>query len=164
MEENEHYFLIWWVTAVIGKYSLLYHTHFWMHIKRFCIIQLLNLSFLQNKSINSFKSENLRWWHKISVPVVIAAHLLHDLAVDLVPERLVFSGGAKDLVSELQGTLHLLGGVISHIFQDRYTTVKEEKLSYFHSLWKRSAWPDVARWWCYRWKIKSSRKLNRWNR
>lgn len=60
-------------------------------------------------------------------PVVVAGHLLHDLAVDLIPERLVFGGGAKDGVSELQRTLHLLGGVISHIFQDWYTEVKEKQ-------------------------------------
>lgn len=64
-----------------------------------------------------------------SAPVVIATHLLHDLAIDLIPERLVLSGGAEDLVGELQRTLRLLGGVISHIFQDRYTTVKEEQTS-----------------------------------
>jgi len=68
----------------------------------------------------------------ISTPVVVAAHLLHDLAIDLIPEHLVFGGGPKDLVGELQRTLHLLGGVISHVFQDRYTTVKEEQTSWFH--------------------------------
>lgn len=46
----------------------------------------------------------------------------------------MFSGGPEDLVSELEGTLHLLGGVISHIFQDRCTTVKEEKPSWVHKL------------------------------
>ena len=65
------------------------------------------------------------------VPVVVAAHLLHDLAVDLVPQGLVLSGGAEDQVCVLQRTLHLLGGIISHIFQDRYTAVKEEQPSYF---------------------------------
>lgn len=68
----------------------------------------------------------MRRWNNLSVPVVVVGHLLHDLTVDLVPERLVFGGGTEDLVGELQRTLHLLGGVISHIFQDRCVTVKEE--------------------------------------
>lgn len=74
----------------------------------------------------SFSSETVRQWNNSGVPVVVAGHLLHDLTVDLVPECLVFGGGTEDLVGELQGTLHLLGGVISHIFQDRYARVKEE--------------------------------------
>lgn len=74
----------------------------------------------------SFSSETVRQWNNLSVPVVVAGHLLHDLTIDLVSERLVFGGRTEDLVGELQRTLHLLGGVISHIFQDRYARVKEE--------------------------------------
>lgn len=65
--------------------------------------------------------------HIAAVPVVIVGHLLHDLAIDLIPEHLVFCGGPKDLVGELEGTLRLLGGVISHIFQDGCTSVKDER-------------------------------------
>lgn len=61
-----------------------------------------------------------------NLPVVVGRHLLHDLTVDLIPERLEGSGGPKDLVRELQGVLHLLGGVISHVLQDGCSTVKEK--------------------------------------
>ena len=54
-----------------------------------------------------------------SLPVVVAGHLLHDLAVDLVPERFVLGGRSKDLVGELQGALALLGGVVTHVLEDR---------------------------------------------
>lgn len=72
--------------------------------------------------------------HIATVPVVIVGHLLHDLAIDLIPEHLMFHGGPKDLVGELKGTLHLLGGVISHIFQDRCASVKDENTTPAHDL------------------------------
>lgn len=59
------------------------------------------------------------------LPVVIVGHLLHDLAVNLIPQSIVFSGGAEDLVSEFEGILLLLGGVITHVLQDWYTAVKD---------------------------------------
>lgn len=59
-------------------------------------------------------------------PVVIVGHLLHDLAIDFISEHLVFGGGSKDLVCEHDGARQLFGGVISHIFEDGCTIVKEE--------------------------------------
>ena len=58
-------------------------------------------------------------WSMGCLPVVVAGHLLHDLAVDLVSEHFVLGGGAKDLVGELQGALALLGGVVAHELEDR---------------------------------------------
>lgn len=60
------------------------------------------------------------------VPVVIVGHLLHNLAIDFISERLVFGGGPKDLVCEYDGALQLFGGVISHVFEDGYKIIKEE--------------------------------------
>ena len=55
----------------------------------------------------------------LTVPVVVAGHLLHDLAVDLISQGLVLGGRAEDLVGQVQTALHLLGGVVPHVLQDR---------------------------------------------
>lgn len=61
-----------------------------------------------------------------AVPVAVAGHLLHDLAVDLVSQHLELGGRTEDLVGELQPTLHLLGGVVAHVLQDGWAAVKEK--------------------------------------
>lgn len=63
-----------------------------------------------NKQINKNSS--------LAILVPVAGHLLHDLAVDLVPQHLILGGRLKDLVGEVQPTLLLLGGVVTHVLQD----------------------------------------------
>lgn len=80
-----------------------------------------------DRSIKELDGAGLKREEISHLPVVIAGHLLHDLAVDLIPEGVVFSGRTKDLVSKLDMTLQLSGGVISHVLQDRCTEVKEKQ-------------------------------------
>lgn len=52
-------------------------------------------------------------------PVVIAGHLSHYLAVDLILQSFMLGGWTKDLVSQLYWTTNLLDGVVAHVLQDR---------------------------------------------
>lgn len=60
--------------------------------------------------------------------VAVAGHLLHDLAVDLVPQHLKLGGWLEDLVGEVQRALLLLGGVVAHVLEDGCHSVKDNRL------------------------------------
>lgn len=73
---------------------------------------------LYTKFTEHYKSQilhlfSMNMW--FSLPVVIACHLLHDLAVNFISECFVMSGWFKDLVCELQWTLNLSGGIVTHV-------------------------------------------------
>lgn len=53
------------------------------------------------------------------LPVIVAAHLSHNLAVDLILQSFMLGGWTEDLVSQLDGTASMFDGVITHILQDR---------------------------------------------
>lgn len=54
------------------------------------------------------------------IPAVVASHLSHNLAVDLVPQDFVLGGWTKDLVSQLSHRIaSVFDGVVAHVLQDR---------------------------------------------
>lgn len=50
---------------------------------------------------------------------VVASHLSHNLAVDLILQDFMLDGWAKDLVSQLYRLASLFDGVVAHVLQDR---------------------------------------------
>lgn len=58
----------------------------------------------------------------MGLPAVVASHLSHNLAVDLVLQDFVLGGWTKDLVSELYRVASVFDGVVAHVLQDRWQT------------------------------------------
>lgn len=58
--------------------------------------------------------------HAEGAPALVAGHLPHNLAVDLVLQDFVLGGWAKDLVSQFHRTASVFDGVVAHVLQDRW--------------------------------------------
>lgn len=55
----------------------------------------------------------------MGLPAVVASHLSHNLAVDLVLQDFVLGGWTEDLFSQLYRMARVFDGVVAHVLQDR---------------------------------------------